>query len=110
MCLIICWLCNIFERFLKVLEDEKVFENESEVEIKWLSVNDMLVYPGEVEAMVLCRKKSFTNKYGSKINYTHIGTKSSVTLLGVEIDHNFIFKGNAQFIFLCNPQKSSVNV
>ena len=48
MCLIICSLCNIFERFLKVLEDEKVFENESEAEIKWLSVNDMLVYPGEV--------------------------------------------------------------
>ena len=55
-------------------------------------------------------KKGFTNKYGSKINYTHIETKSSVTLLEVEIDHNFIFKGNAQFIFLCNPQKSSVNV
>ena len=52
----------------------------------------MLVYPGEVEAMVLCRKKSFKNKYGSKINHTHIGTKSSVILVGVEIDHNFIFK------------------
>ena len=91
-------LFNIFKTFLKVLKDEKVLEDEGEVALKWFSFNDMLFYPGEFKTIIICRKESFKCKYGSKINDTHIRTKSSVTLLGVEIDNNFIFNNGTTTI------------
>ncbi len=62
-------------------------ESESETAIKWFQDNEMIVNPDKFQAIIINKNgKLEQNKHILKFNEYEIASKSSVTLLGVEID------------------------
>ena len=61
--------------------------------MNWFNANDMTVNPAKFQVLITGRDESIKDKYTLKINDTGIVTKSSITLLTVEIDkrQSFMF-------------------
>jgi hypothetical protein len=70
-------------------------ESESETAIKWFQDNEMIVNPDKFQAIIINKNgKLEQNNHILKFNEYEIASKSSVTLLGVEIDDNLSFRSH----------------
>ena len=63
-----------------------ILESESSVAIKWFKDNKMIVNPGKFQAIILDKKKTNHTQETIKIDNKTVKVKSSVKLLGVQID------------------------
>ena len=61
-------------------------EHESNVTIKWFKDNEMILNPGKFQAIILDKKKNNHTQEMIKIDNKALKVKSSVKLLGVQID------------------------
>ena len=61
-------------------------EPESNVTIKWFKDNEMILNPGKFQAIILDKKKNNHTQEMIKIDNKALKVKSSVKLLGVQID------------------------
>ena len=69
----------------------KVLENESNIAIDWFKSNQMLVNPDKFQAIIVNPKRSDNSSHTLKIGEYEIQTKSSVELVGIEIDDHLYF-------------------
>ena len=66
-------------------------EKESEIAIKWVSDNDMIVNPKKFQAIIINKQNRWNHNCCLTINNAEIKSKESVTLLGIEIDNELNF-------------------
>ena len=67
-------------------------EKESEVAIKWFSVNNMIVNPKKFQAIIINRQNKSKHNCCLTINNAEIKSNESVTLLGIKIDNKLNFE------------------
>ena len=77
----------------------RLLEKESEVAIKWLSNNNMIVNPKKFQANIINRKNRSNHNCCLTINNAEVRSKESVTLLGTKIDDTFNFKKHVSTIY-----------
>ena len=74
-------------------------ESESETAIKWFQDNEMIVNPDKFQAIIINKNgKLEQNNHILKFNEYEIASKSSVTLLGVEIDDKLSFHSHIHML------------
>ena len=76
-----------------------LLEPESSVAIKWFKDNKMIVNPGKFQAITLDKKKTNHTQETIKIDNKAVKVKSSVKLLGVQIDAELNFNLHIANIF-----------
>ena len=81
-----------------------LLESESSVAIKWFKDNKMIVNPGKFQAIILDKKKNNHTQETIKIDNKAVKVKSSVKLLGVQIDAELNFN-----LHIANICRSAVN-
>lgn len=86
-----------------------ILSEESEVAIKWLESNHMIVNPNKFQAIIVSKNKNQLNTDDIKIKLAdkEIVTQSSVKLLGVTIDERLNF--NEHISKLCRTAASQLN-
>ena len=70
----------------------RLLEKESEVEIKWISDNNMIVNSKTFQVMIINRQNRSNHNCCLAINNVEIQSKESVTRLGIEIDNKLNFE------------------
>ena len=70
----------------------RLLEKESEVEIKWISDNNMIVNSKTFQVMIINRQNRSNHNCCLTINNVEIQSKESVTRLGIEIDNKLNFE------------------
>ena len=81
-----------------------LLEPESNVAIKWFKDNKMIVNPGKFEAIILDKKKNDHRQEIIKIDNDAVKVKSSIKLLGVQIDAELNFS-----LHIANICRSAAN-
>ena len=76
-----------------------LLESECSVAIKWFKDNKMIVNPGKFQAIILDKKKNNHTQELIKIGKNDVKVKSSVKLLGVQIDSELNFNLHIANIF-----------
>ena len=70
----------------------RLLEKESEVEIKWISDNNMIVNSKTFQVMIINRQNRSNHNCCLTINNVEIQSKESVTRLGIEINNKLNFE------------------
>ena len=70
----------------------RLLEKESEVEIKWISDNNMIVNSKTFQVMIINRQNRSNHNCCLTISNVEIQSKESVTRLGIEIDNKLNFE------------------
>ena len=70
----------------------RLLEKESEVEIKWISDNNMIVNSKTFQVMIINRQNRSNHNCCLTINNVEIQSKESATRLGIEIDNKLNFE------------------
>lgn len=83
-----------------------ILEKESKNAINWFKTNEMIVNPDKFQVMIVNRRKKLET-VKLKINEVEIPTRSSVTLLGVEIDNELNFNNHISTI--CKKAGNKLN-
>ena len=84
-----------------------LLESESSVAIKWFKENKMIVNPGKFQAIILDKKKTNHTQETIKIDNKAVKVKSSVKLLGVQIDAELNF--NLHIANICRSAANQLN-
>ena len=84
-----------------------LLESESSVAIKWFKDNKMIVNPGKFQAIILDKKKTNHTQETIKIDNKAVKVKSSVKLLGVQIDAELNF--NLHIANICRSAANQLN-
>ena len=78
---------------------EKTIENltftlktESQAAIEWFKLNEMIVDPEKVQAIVVKKNAKIKDSYPLNINDLIINSENSVKLLGIEIANKLYFE------------------
>ena len=85
----------------------RLFEKESELAIKWLSDNNMIVNPKKFQAIIINKQNKSNHNCYLTINNVQIKSKETVTLLGIEIDNKFNFEKHVSTI--CKKANNQLN-
>ena len=85
----------------------KLLEKESETAIKWFEDNNMIVNPEKFQAIIIDSRNQLQDKYRLRVNNAEIVPKTSVTLLGVEIDNKLNFEKHISSI--CKKASNQLN-
>ena len=84
-----------------------LLESECSVAIKWFKDNKMIVNPGKFQAIILDKKKTNHTQETIKIDNKTVKVKSSVKLLGVQIDAELNF--NLHNANICRSAANQLN-
>ena len=84
-----------------------LLESKCSVAIKWFKNNKMIVNPGKFQAIILDKKKNNHTQEIIKIGKNDVKVKSSVKLLGVQIDSELNF--NLHIANICRSAVNQVN-
>ena len=84
-----------------------LLEPECSVAIKWFKDNKMIVNPGKFQAIILDKKKNNHTQEIIKIDKNVVKVKSSVKLLGVQIDSELNF--NLHIANICRSAANQLN-
>ena len=84
-----------------------LLESECSVAIKWFKDNKMIVNPGKFQAIILDKKKNNHTQEIIKIGKNVVKVKSSVKLLGVQIDSELNF--NLHIANICRSAANQLN-
>ena len=84
-----------------------LLQSESSVAIKWFKDNKMIVNPGKFQAIILDKKKNNHTQEIIKIGKNVVKVKSSVKLLGVQIDSELNF--NLHIANICRSAANQLN-
>ena len=84
-----------------------LLESECSMAIKWFKDNKMIVNPGNFQAIILDKKKNNHTQEIIKIGKNVVKVKSSVKLLGVQIDSELNF--NLHIANICRSAANQLN-
>ena len=76
-------------------ELSEILRKECETAINWFKTNKMIVNPDKFQSMVISSKKDLSRSV-LNINGVELTMKSSVKLLGIEIDNKLNFEKHMQ--------------
>ena len=89
-----------------LLELLAVLEKECETAINWFKINNMIVNPDKFQSMIISSNTEQSNT-PVEINGVSLTPKSSVKLLGIEIDNKLNFETHVSK--LCNKASNQLN-
>ena len=84
-----------------------LLESESSVAIKWFKHNKMIVHPGKFQTIILDKKKNNHTQEKIKIDKKTVKVKSSVKVVGVQIDVELNF--NLHIANICKSAANKLN-
>ena len=99
---------NTFSAFANNIKNLKhLLESECSLAIKWFKDNKMIVNLGKFQAIILDKKKNNHTQEIIKIGKNDVKVKSSVKLLGVQIDSELNF--NLHIANICRSAANQLN-